>query len=257
MQRVQRPDHTPFFIGIAAMFGAGVALIIVSHFMDPPSKFPWAESVRDLGMVLAPIAIISGAYDFLMRQGFYGHMHDLSRGFSFLTIVFPRERTKTLEEIIGGTESTLVMAGITPLLEFAYTSKGPWLIEKFRKLQSVKIACLASGSQFVQTRKVQAGSVDIEHEISIHNTLMARLKSQVPSSILTIVEFDLPPAEFFYIADDRVLLTTWYPYRKGEESPCIYIDNVQNSMATRDFMKYFYESFDQLSQPAVVQPKSE
>jgi hypothetical protein len=61
---------------------------------------------------------------------------------------------------------------------------------------------------------------------------------------MKIILYDLPPAEFFYIADDTTLLATWYPFGEaGESSPCIFVRDINDPNAKR-LLRHYKSSFE-------------
>ena len=81
-------------------------------------------------------------------------------------------------------------------------------------------------------------------ELNHHKTILTRLQEGSKSHNITMIEYDLPPAEFFYLADQRVLLATWYPFGKGEVSPCVLIENAQRGEQSGKILNHFMTSFE-------------
>src|SRR6266404_4650222 len=146
-----------------------------------------------------------------------------------------------MAEIIESARESLVIVGSSPLLEF-YKSPEV-LIKKFATLRSVTIAYLPPQATHLQSRIVQSGDVDMRPELQTHQLLIDRLKGELPAGKVEFIAYDLPPAEFFYICDDRMLLFTWYPLgRPGEHSPCLFVDDLQKSKDSRKLLDYFMSS---------------
>jgi hypothetical protein len=157
---MQRLHYGPVIVVISAVFFLGVCLIVLSHFIAVNEPFPWAAIVRDVGIVLAPIAIISMIYEVIIRQEVVEHMRELARGFALVDLIFPESRHAKLDDIIDEARDNLIILGVTPLLEFVGQEQR--LISRLNGLRSVKIAYLASTSPYIETRAIQSFGVDIK-----------------------------------------------------------------------------------------------
>jgi hypothetical protein len=248
------PSHVPVWATIVAVAAVGVTFIFGSRLLGPHNPFPWADLIRDFGMVLAPMSVMSAIYEYTLRRDFERHLKELARGFSVLTPVFREDRRSTIRSVIENARDELIMSGLTPLLDFY--GEEAWLIEKFKNIRHVRISCLESTSPYVDTRSKQSGSAPIKAEIELHDRLLSNLQKDLANEIrngsVAFSRFNLPPAELFYIADRTVLLATWYPYERGENSPCVLAENVQNGEYSRRFLQYFLRSFEQLSEEPAV-----
>jgi hypothetical protein len=223
----------------------GALLLVISHLIKVTEYGFASEVLRDFGMVLLPIFVVGLVYELALRRQFDGSLSRILNGMaannSFIQLVFQEQRYDKMAEVIESARETLVIVGSSPLLEF-YKSPEV-LIKKFATLRSVTIAYLPPEATHLQSRIVQSGDADIRPELQTHQLLIDRLKAELPAGKVEFVAYDLPPAEFFYICDDRMLLFTWYPLgRPGEQSPCLFVDDLQKTKDSRKFLDYFMSS---------------
>jgi hypothetical protein len=225
----------------------GAVLLIMSHIVKVTDYAFTSEVLRDFGMALLPIFVVGIVYELYLRGQFDGRLNAIIGGLAanpnFTQIVFKDQRLEKMREIINGAQESLVIVGSSPLFEFNESPE--FLIEKFAKLKSVIIAYLPPQSHYLQSRVVQSGGVNIVQELRVHQRLINQLRAALRGTNVEFIAYDLPPAEFFYICDDRMLLFTWYPFgRSGEQSPCVFVDNLQKNEESRHFLECFTPSLN-------------
>lgn len=248
--------HTVGYTGLLGVIGAlCVAISIVSG----KSSEAWLmEALRDLGLMLFPLSVVSLICEVTLRRQSDQQsdkimsalrrldtlMNIIADDRGFVEIVYQEDRQRKMEEIIDGARDSLVIVGTSPLFEFA--KKPDVLVRRFRELKSVTIVYLASDSEFVRSRGVQSGAVDgTREELGIHDKLVQELKANLKAYNVRFIPYDLPPAEFFYICDDRMLLANWYPFgESGVRCPCIFVENLQTNQSSERLLSHYMVSLD-------------
>jgi hypothetical protein len=236
--------HTIVYTVLIGAIGA--LLLILSYVVKTSYYYHFAsEPLRDFGMVLLPIFVVGMVYELSLRRQFDGNLSriigSLPDNSNFTRVVFQDQRYEKMLEIINGARESLIIVGSSPLLEFYKTPE--FLIRKFAALKSVTIAYLDPKSDYLQSRVVQSGGVDMRPELDTHQLLINQLREALSGCNVEFIAYDLPPAEFFYISDNRMLLFTWYPFgRPGEQSPCIFVENLQKNEESRQVLDCFTSS---------------
>lgn len=237
--------HTVVYTVLIGVIGA--LLLVMSHVVKNTDYSFCSEVLRDFGMVLLPIFVVGMVYELSLRKQFDHSLSTIITGIptysNFTQLVFQDQRIDKMTEIIESAREKLVIVGTSPLLEFCRSPE--FLIKKFTALRSVTIAYLDPQSRYLEGRIIQAGNVGMHDEIALHQRLIDTLKGALKGSNVEFIAYDLPPAEFFYICDDRMLLFTWYPFgRPGEQSPCLFVDDLQKNQESRHLLHLFSSSLN-------------
>lgn len=217
------------YIFLFSLGAIGIALLIISNLLNEDRRL-LSRILFDLGMMFFPISIVGGMYTLVMRQEVERYF--LNKANETVEVVFPEARQQKMRELIVDAKKSIIIVGNSPLYEFRNSID--WLSEQLSGLRSIKIAYLASDSSYVTARMAQSGGYDIRPQLLINHEIVTKLAQDPKIKNLEAIMYDLPPAEFFYIADDRAILATWYPFGEaGESCPCIFVDDLSVEHAQR------------------------
>ena len=230
---------------IGFLFVVGVLLIIIGQILRHGQEtLPYADICTDLGMVLAPIAVVSVIYEMTVRretqESLQKYLEELLHGHSRVKLVFEGDRLAVMERIINDATSRLVIIGISPLIEFG--ARPRWLTDKLKGLESVTIAYLWLESEHVQARIAQGG-VHVKDEMIRHGHLIDIIRESNMRNV-EFIEYDAPPAEFCYVADQRLLLAAGYPFGKAEDAPYIFIENAHTGEESQKVLLHYKDTVE-------------
>lgn len=237
----------PVYVVTIAAFLAGLVLIGTSQVL---AEGQLREVLRDFGMVLGPIGLVSFLYELRLRQEFLKAIQEHVPGYlgSKQLVDLGERQIPEILRVLGTARNELcLMGGNLRILAF----HTPRLAEIFASVRQVRILVMDGECEAARMRERQIGLTPgawdyrrlFEDTVGAIREITERLGGAAQR--LEVRTYDVPALHFLCLVDDRKMILNNYPYGgTGISFPHMFFDDCDTNAVSNGMMRRYRESFD-------------